>query len=112
MWYASTSGLSLQERTISVMHPTLPKQVEYMSASLETWITEVRMIEHHGPYYVLPHGYKLSALKMIMDIVDETYEQILKLHESKEYKAEQLQSIIENIRYFVTNKRLYASLKR
>ena len=51
---------------------------EEISSVLESWPTEIRIIESHGDQYHFPPAFKLTALKVIMTVKEDQFEQIVK----------------------------------
>ena len=114
LWYASTSGMTIQERTRSVMNPTPPKKEEEIASALESWVTETRLIEQQGPNYVLPPAFKMTALKIIMTIKEDQFEQMLRSPKVTQTTdgQDRVNALIEEIREYANRRRLEAKLRQ
>ena len=59
------------------MSPTPPKKEEDVAVVLEQWLTEVRLIEMHGDTWKLPEPFKFTALRIIMSLKEDQFDQMV-----------------------------------
>ena len=79
-----------------VMTPASPKKEEDIAAALESWITELRLLETHGQAYKLAHMFKMTALKIIMQIKEDHFDQIRKSNQGSN-EEEELNGVVKDI---------------
>ena len=111
-WYASSSGLAIQERLKAAMNPGVPKKEEEISGVLENWVSELRYLENHGKQYALPEEFKILGLRLIMTIKPDLYDQMLKSRLDISDAESRFKAILEDIRDFANRRRLESNLKR
>ena len=104
--------MAIQERLKHVMSPQVPKKEEYISSILESWVTELRDVSAHGDQYTMPAAFRIMALRSIMSIKPDHYDQIFKAREGIVDNDERYKFMLEDIREFANRKRLDGFLKR
>ena len=56
------------------MNPVSPKKEEDISAALDSWLEEVSLVEAHGSAYSLPAVFKITSLRIIMDVKRDKFD--------------------------------------
>ena len=94
------------------MSPTPPKREEDISDVLESWLEEVSIIQAYGPSYSLPAMYKITSLRVIMDLKRDKFDDMLQSCESEENEETKYNYLVKAIRQYASNRRLEASSKK
>ena len=112
VWFGCCSGLAIQERTRRIMNPNSPKKEEDISASLESWLEEVSLVEAHGQAYALPALYKITSLRIIMDVKRDKFDDMIQACETERDDEKRYVMLIKMIRQYAGNRRLEATSRK
>ena len=112
VWFGCCSGLAIQERVRRVMNPTSPKRDEDISAALDSWLEEVSLVEAHGSAYSLPAVFKITSLRIIMDVKRDKFDDMCQACEAEVDDEVRYNSLVKAIREYAGNRRLEATSRK
>ena len=94
------------------MNPVSPKKEEDISAALDSWLEEVSLVEAHGSAYSLPAVFKITSLRIIMDVKRDKFDDMCQACEAEPDDEIRYTTLVKAIRQYAGNRRLEAAPRK